>query len=73
MPKTTVTVCPDRIAGQDEKGENMDDIMSSREFDLLIDLMIDKLEKGESEDLLKLLKQTKQQMHLRAQKKNSDN
>ena len=55
----TVKGKPITISGQAEKGAKMDENMTTQEFNLIIDLIIDKLEKKEYEELLEILKKAK--------------
>lgn len=47
------------ITGQDEKGEHMEDNMTSKEFDLLISMILEMLKDGQTEKVIKLLEETK--------------
>lgn len=46
------------VTGQNEKGGNMSK-MTAKEFDLLISLILSMLKKGETEEVIKLLEETK--------------
>lgn len=48
-----------QVSGQDEEGEKMEQTMTSKEFDLLIALILKMLEKGETEEVIELLKETR--------------
>lgn len=48
-----------QVSGQDGKGGKMKQIMTSKEFDLMIALILSMLEKGETEEVIKLLKETR--------------
>lgn len=47
------------ISGQDGKGGKMEQTITSKEFDLLIALILKMLEKGETEEVIELLKETR--------------
>jgi hypothetical protein len=47
-----------QVTGQNEKGGNMSK-MTAKEFDLLISLILSMLKNGETEEVIKLLEETK--------------